>query len=260
MAQISDETVLDWERLRETLEETLVSKGMVISPDTPMQELVPLVDQLPEYNAPSSFLDGTLTNFVDFQNTSIRSNALRAMTTLQSAEITEATIIGDDCFNGCSGLVSVRLDKIAAFSNAMFWGCTSLQYVYAPRSTVFGTNSFRDLMNIKHFITPSFTSDFNISAGNSSILTKLDVYSSKITNTYPQLTLLIVRKTDGYVALPNSNNIHQGDPDGVEIYVPQSLVDSYKAATNWSVFADCIKPLEGSDYEETDWYLEYNIN
>ena len=32
------------------------------------------------------------------------------------------------------------------------------------------------------------------------------------------------------------------------IYVPDDLVDSYKAATNWSVYADQIKPL--SEYTE----------
>ncbi len=254
-AIITDDAVLELERQRALLLSILRSKGLTISSDAQTEELIQLVDELPEYNAPSSFLNGTMTSFVDSQNTSIRSNALRAITSLQSAEITEATLIGDDCFNGCLNLVSVRLDKITAFSNAMFWGCSSLQYVYAPMATVFGTNSFRDLASIKHFIAPSFTADFNISAGNNSILTKLDVYSSRVTNTYPQLTLLIVRKTDGVVSLPNTNNIHQGNPDGVEIYVPQSLIDSYKVSTNWSVFADCIKPLEGSAYEATDWYI-----
>lgn len=257
MAEINEKETLELERQRVLLREILRSKGMTISTDATTGEMIPLVGNLPVKNAEETFSNGTMSAYIDTTNTAIRRSFFRDMTSLQSAEITKATYIGDECFNGCSNLVSVRLDKITAFSNAMFWGCSSLQYVYAPRSTVWGTNSFRDLMSIKHFITPSFTPDFNISGGNNSILEKLDVYSSRITNTYPQLTLLIVRRIDGYVALPNANNIHQGNPDGVQIYVPQSLVDSYKSANNWSVFADCINALEDSIYEDVDWYEDY---
>ena len=71
------------------------------------------------------------------------------------------------------------------------------------------------------------------------------------------LTVVILRYTDGVVPLMNTNAFQgcyhfygtvsaQYNPKGLKdgyIYVPDALVDSYKTATNWSVFADQIKPL-----------------
>lgn len=245
---------IEMERLRNNLATYLRAKGIDVAQNATLQTLVPLVNTLPVRNAEETFTNGTMSSYVDETNTSIRPSFFRAMTSLQSAEITKATYIGSDAFMDCSNLVSIKLNKITFFNDNLCRGCNSLQYVYAPLATNWGSNVFRDLMSIKHFITPSFTGGFNISGGNNSLLTIFDTYSSALQNTYPQLTLLIMRKTDGIISLSSANNIHGGDPDGVEIYVPQDLVDGYKAASNWSTFASCIKPLEGSDYEEIDWY------
>ena len=61
------------------------------------------------------------------------------------------------------------------------------------------------------------------------------------------LKTLIMRNAVGICSLSSSSSfnntpIGKGE-DGAVIYVPDSLVDSYKQATNWSVFADIIKPL-----------------
>ena len=43
---------------------------------------------------------------------------------------------------------------------------------------------------------------------------------------------------------------------GAHIYVPQALVNSYKSATNWSEYSEFIVPLEGSVYEDPDWWKD----
>ena len=40
----------------------------------------------------------------------------------------------------------------------------------------------------------------------------------------------------------------------IEIYVPQAIIETYKQATNWTTYADCFKALEGSKYEDVEWY------
>jgi hypothetical protein len=47
------------------------------------------------------------------------------------------------------------------------------------------------------------------------------------------------------------------NPDGLKdgyIYVPDSLLDQYKQATNWSTYADAIKPLSELPQEYKDLY------
>ena len=57
---------------------------------------------------------------------------------------------------------------------------------------------------------------------------------------------LILRKTSAICTLANTS-VFRSTPiaDGTGyIYVPAALVDSYKAATNWSTYADQFRALE----------------
>lgn len=64
-----------------------------------------------------------------------------------------------------------------------------------------------------------------------------------------KLVTFVLRGVDAVATL--SSSAFSGTPIANmkgSIYVPDNLVDSYKAATNWSVYADIIKPL--SEYVE----------
>lgn len=65
-----------------------------------------------------------------------------------------------------------------------------------------------------------------------------------------KLVTVILRKVDGICTL-GSTDIFKNTPieSGTGyVYVPASLVDSYKAATNWTVYADQIRAIE--DYPD----------
>jgi hypothetical protein len=69
-------------------------------------------------------------------------------------------------------------------------------------------------------------------------------------NACSELTELILRKTGSICTLSNVNGVNNspiGKGTGY-VYVPASLVDSYKAANNWSTFAAQIRAIE--DYPE----------
>jgi hypothetical protein len=55
------------------------------------------------------------------------------------------------------------------------------------------------------------------------------------------LTTVILRNTEQVVTLSNKNAF--SGAENAIFYVPDSLVDSYKAANNWSTYADRIKGL-----------------
>ena len=69
---------------------------------------------------------------------------------------------------------------------------------------------------------------------------------------YPALTTLILRHPTTITNLPKVATLNSLNT--IEIYVPQAIIETYKQATNWTTYADCFKALEGSKYEDVEWY------
>ena len=68
----------------------------------------------------------------------------------------------------------------------------------------------------------------------------------------PKLVAVILRKTDKVAHLGSSgifSNTPIANGEGY-IYVPTTLLEKYKTATNWTTYADKIVPIEGSEFEE----------
>jgi hypothetical protein len=63
-------------------------------------------------------------------------------------------------------------------------------------------------------------------------------------NATPTVTTLILRNEQQVCTLVNTNGVNSN----AYIYVPAALVDSYKAASNWSTYADQIRAIE--DYPD----------
>lgn len=64
------------------------------------------------------------------------------------------------------------------------------------------------------------------------------------------LEIYICRSTSTIPNLANADFIRNIK----EIYVTETIIEQFKTATNWSVYADKIKPIEGSKYENLEWY------
>lgn len=67
----------------------------------------------------------------------------------------------------------------------------------------------------------------------------------------PKLVAVILRKTDKVANLGSSgifSNTPIANGEGY-IYVPTTLLEKYETATNWTTYADKIKPIEGSEFE-----------
>lgn len=77
--------------------------------------------------------------------------------------------------------------------------------------------------------------------------TKVTEISAFALSDCASLAKLIIR-TESVCRLTNTNAFANTNSLLLNIYVPDSLVDSYKTATNWSTYADQIKPI--SELEE----------
>lgn len=116
-----------------------------------------------------------------------------------------------------------------------FYNCTALETVDLPNAESVGQYSFYGCSALERLDFPALTSIQGFALAECSAL-----------------TTLILRNTAGVVTLAASGLEHNTDKhfsDGTGfIYVPKALVDSYKAATNWSAYASQIRAIE--DYPD----------
>ena len=144
------------------------------------------------------------------------------------------------CFSRCSSLKSVLFDK-----NKQYTSFTTLENMFNYDSSLLN-------VDLSCFVSQKLTSVYRM-FNYCSKLPKVDLsslYSAKITNSGQMfyycsaLTTVII---DNENVFPMTNaNMFTGTPiaSGTGyVYVPDDLVETYKTATNWSTYADQIKPL-----------------
>ena len=130
--------------------------------------------------------------------------------------------VRDGAFRYCSSLTSVSFPLATSISNQVFQSCTSLTEVSFPEVTRIGQLAFYQCSGLTSASFPKATS----------IDIRAFEYCSALT------TLYIGTESDTVCTLSSTDAIPSSVTD---IYVPASLVDRYKSATNWSSFASKIK-------------------
>lgn len=142
-----------------------------------------------------------------FNSTSVKKlggQSFYESTILEECNIPNVTTIGS--FQACSSLKRVYFPKlIGGVGSNSFNGCTSLTYAHIGKVANIGNSVFVNCNNLKTVI-----------------ITKDSVSNLMNVNSF---TNSAIANGTGY------------------IYVPDDLVESYKKATNWSTYADQIKPI-----------------
>jgi hypothetical protein len=174
---------------------------------------------------------------------------------ITSASFPNATTINQNVFYGCTSLETVSLPNVTSIGNNTFYGCTAINNVYIPLVTYMGSSVFRGCTALEEIEIPLLTTTSTYVFHSCSNLMTADLGALKTVNAYmftncSSLDTLILRKTDSICTLHNTTNSLTGTPiaSGTGyVYVPDDLVDTYKAATNWSTYADQILPLSYLD-------------
>ena len=170
----------------------------------------------------------------------------RTVTEINDSSITK---FGDHSVRACSSLTSVNAPNVTTISTYAFYSCTHLTTFNAPKVTTLGTYAFycAPIFNINFPLATKIphscfyrcifleTADFGVAQS-------IDAQAFK---EGASLEKLILRKTDSICTLANVSAFTDSliDYGTGYVYVPDNLVDSYKSATNWSTYADQIKPL-----------------
>lgn len=144
--------------------------------------------------------------------TSIGNYAMANCVPLTNVNMSVATSIGNNAMTNCMSLKSVDMPSATSIGNTAMYNCVSLTSVNMPSATSIGNAAMQNCISLK-----------SVCLGANQVAT--------LANTNALQNTSIANGT-GY------------------IYVPDELVDSYKTATNWSVYADQIRPM--SEYVEAD--------
>ena len=169
--------------------------------------------------AEDGLVDGTITEYSNDRVTGIRRYAFYYYSSLTTVNFPVATIIMDRAFHNCTSLTTASFPVATSIGNYAFSDCSSLT-----------TADFLLVTSI----------GYNVFYRNYSLTTLI------LRNTAQVCTLLSTSAfTSCYHFYGTVNSTY--NPDGLKdgyIYVPASLINSYKVATNWSTLATQFRALE----------------
>lgn len=193
-----------------------------------MSDFVNTVDSIGDEALAGSIIDKSITEILDNYATRIGYSAFYKCFALTTANFPAVTKVDNYAFYNCFALATVDFPAATSIGNYTFYDCSALTTVGFPVATSIGSNAFYGCSNLTTVDLPTVASISANAFYNCSKLTSLILRSgvmAKLVNA-SAFTRTPIASGTGY------------------IYVPATLVDSYKAANNWSTFAAQFRSLE----------------
>ena len=190
-----------------------------------------------DYSIEDSLVDGTVSIYTNDRVTKIKNHAFSGCKNLTSANFPICLSIGDFAFYACKSLTSVSFPVCSYIGNYAFAYCSSLTSVSFPVCSYIGNYAFS---NCTRLTSADFGGNSTIS--KCTIYQQAFAYCSKLTNLTLRYSFVVtLSNINAFISTPLSRSTLTGSFGS--IYVPASLVDSYKAATNWATYADRITAI-----------------
>ena len=165
--------------------------------------------------------------------TSIRNSAFQNCIKLTTVSFPSCTSIGNSAFYNCTSLTTVSFPSCTSIGNSAFYYCTSLTTVSFPSCITIGNGIFQ---NCNKLTTVSFPSCTSIGAN---VFYNCQSLSALYLNSVSKVTTL--NNANAFTNTPISNSTYLGYFGS--IYVPLSLVDAFKSASNWVTYANRITAI-----------------
>lgn len=194
-------------------------------------------------------IDGTIESMTNDKATYVRDYGFYKHQSLTSVDFSAATKIGDYSFYQCPSLSSVDIplaEEIGAFA---FRECNSLVNISFSNVIAVGDGVFDECVNLSSVSFENLQEITSLMFRKCEALTTVNFpavanintqafYSSGITSlTLSSNTVCTLESPDAFYFTPIEEGVGY-------IYVPSDLVDSYKAADGWSVYANQIRAIE----------------
>ena len=162
---------------------------------------------------------------VDFPEcTSIGSYGFSSCTSLTTISFPKCTSIGNYAFFGCRLLNIASFPECTSVGNNAFYSCTSLSIVSFPECTSIGSSAFYSCTPLSTVSFPKCTSIGSYAFYRCTSLSTIYLIGSS-------LCRLLSSTAFTQTGITSSTG---------SIYVPTSLVTSYKTATGWTYFSNII--------------------
>ena len=175
-----------------------------------------------------SVTEGTI-EIINLDNTAsfVKSDVFGGNKTIQTVNLPYATRVGNRAFQNCNSLSQISLPMCSYIGDNGFYFCKLLSQVSLPVCSHIGWEAFQGCNSLSQISLPmcSYIGG-NALWGCSSL--------SIITIGYSSVCSLNNSNVFGNTQITSSTG---------SIYVPTSLVDSYKSAPNWSYFSTQIFPI-----------------
>lgn len=149
----------------------------------------------------------------------------RRATTISNDRI---TYLGMEVFRNYESLAVADFPNVTSTGTNIFYACYALHTVNLPKLLAISTNMFSYSSLLRRLDFPSVES-----------------IDTRAFSSCSRLVTLVLRKADAVCTLKNVNaftNTPIEKGTGF-VYVPDNLVEQYKVATNWSTYANQIKPI-----------------
>lgn len=169
----------------------------------------------------------TITEYTNDRITYIGKYAIRECRNLTTVSLPNVTTIDIYGFQACEKLTTINLPEVTTINNYAFEYCVALDNVVLPKTTTILAFAFSNCYALK-------TIDLHK-------ITRLEGYLFA----YSRLLDTLIIRTETVCQLVNTsafNSTPIASGTGY-VYVPDDLAESYKSATNWSVYASQIKGI-----------------
>lgn len=185
------------------------------------------------------FSDCNKLTTVDLPNvTGIGANAFYDCYALKTVDIHNATAIDKMAFVDCYTLKAIDLPNIMSIGENVFQGCSALESVNIPNATSIGSAAFYNCISLRTIDLPNITS-----------IGGIVFYGCTMDKIYLRSKTMCT--CQGALSFANTTSL--------SIYVPNSLIDSYKTANYWSAYASYFKSLESIELSKIS-IIGSNVN
>lgn len=197
-----------------------------------------------------------LESFEAIEATQVRSSAFMSSRSLKKVVLPKVTFIMNDAFSSCTVLEEAQFESLESIGYEAFQRC-GIKNIDMSKVKSVDTSAFSrsNIMKAKMPLVESLGSHV---FEYCSALTILDISNPEATrvpnidgyNAFSSCTsmkALILRSTSKMIKLTASgtDKLPPTITDGTcFIYVPRTLLETYKTATNWSVYAGQFRALE----------------
>lgn len=190
-----------------------------------------------DHDAEDAIIQRTISGtYVNSRITGIGSNVFAYCWKLANVDLPNINTVGSNAFNGCTSMLTASIPKVTRVYHYAFNNCNSLASIDLPKCSYIYSNAFANCIKLSKV-------NIGVDASSCHIESSAFYNCNSLTNFTILTPDVAVLKKSVFVSTPMSNSTYTGSFGS--IYVPASLVNSYKAASNWSYYADRITAYEG---------------